>query len=110
MGTWKDLPPTPNQMNAIHSYERAANVTILCKSKQDAHDVISLFVRDRDLTFKGGFIEGTTVRYKQHNVTLDILSLAAKELDDFGTDMEYDDELRDLEDYILGCNPYSILG
>ncbi len=106
MPSWNQLPPTPNQMNAIQSYERSWGVSIQCNTKQDAHDVISLFVKDKGLTFKNGTIVGTTVKYTKIDRSLDILSMASKSFDNYQRELEYDDDLRDLDDKVFGADPY----
>lgn len=69
MVNWNNLEPTQKQKEAIRSYEQTWGVTICCNSKQDAHDVISMFVKDRNLTFKDGIIVGTNVAYTTNKVT-----------------------------------------
>lgn len=110
MASWSNLEPTPKQKQAIESYERTWNVNIHCNSKQDAHDVISLFMKDRKLSFKNNIIVGTSVRYEQRrDLTLDILSTASKYFDDYQQSLRYDDDERELEDLIYGSNPHFII-
>lgn len=63
MSYWKSQQPTPNQLSAIATYNKAYGVEIVINNKQDAHDVISKFCPVQKLDFNDSFIEGTSVKY-----------------------------------------------
>lgn len=63
MSLWNTLEPTPKQIEAIKSYEKYYRIKIHYKSKQDAHDLISVFVKSRRLILSNGIIEGTNLKY-----------------------------------------------
>lgn len=109
MANWNTLPATTKQMEAIHSYEITWNVSIHCNNKQDAHDIISIFVKNRRLIFKNGFIEGTNVAYDKIDRSLDIIELSIKQFNNYERELQYDDDLRELDDRVFGCDPYRIL-
>lgn len=67
MGYWKSLSPTPNQLKAIETYNSAYGVKIHINSKQDAHDVISVFCPVQKLDFNYNYVEGTNVSYEVVN-------------------------------------------
>lgn len=119
---WNTMEPTPNQKRAIESYERATNTRIYCKNKQDAHAVISLFCA-KGITFRNGFIEGTTVKYKAKgfsregqtlfnnsykikNNSLDILDKSIQIFDDYDKELRYDEDARKTFDAVFGVMPY----
>lgn len=70
MASWKSLPPTPNQVKAIESYNLAYGVKIHVNNKQDAHNVISVFCPVQKLEFNDTYINGTDVSYEVVNEKL----------------------------------------
>ena len=70
MSSWKLLPPTPNQVKAIESYNLVYGVKIHINNKQDAHNVISVFCPVQKLEFNDTYINGTEVSYEVVNEKL----------------------------------------
>lgn len=70
MSSWKSLPPTPNQIKAIETYNLAYGVKIHINNKQDAHNVISVFCPVQKLEFNDTCVEKTDVSYDVVNEKL----------------------------------------
>lgn len=63
MSYWDTLPPTEKQVSAIETYNQTYGIKLVIKSKQDAHDLISVFVPKQILEFEGNIVKGTNIAF-----------------------------------------------
>lgn len=64
---WSKLPPTEKQIAAIESYNHTYGIQLDVKTKQDAHNVISVFVPKQYLEFENNKVKGTNISFTVQN-------------------------------------------